>query len=180
MVKKILIVSLVLVFGASMLGASMLLAHDFTGRDLVGIGEPVTLEGTLRSEDNEWYLDTTDESYLLHVGPRDYLESKKIPIEEGEAVSVEGFQKDSDVAVVSMAVDGKTYALRDADGMPLWAGRGRRLAQKDGYGCRHEFSRNDRGRGFEGRRLGSGLSDTQKGWDSRQEQRYDSNNRGCW
>lgn len=175
MVKKILIVSLVLVFGAA-----VLFALDFTGRDLVGIGEPVTLEGTLRSEDNEWYLDTTDESYLLHFGPRDYLESMEIPIEEGEAVSVEGFQKGSDVAVVSVAVDGKTYALRDADGMPLWAGRGRRLAQKDGYGCRHEFSRNDRGRGLEGRRSGSGQSDSQKGWDSRQERRYDSNNRGCW
>jgi hypothetical protein len=32
---------------------------------LVRIGEIVTLEGTLRSEDNKWYLDTGDESYLI-------------------------------------------------------------------------------------------------------------------
>jgi hypothetical protein len=170
MAKKIMIISMVLVLGAFVLGAPMLIAHDVTGRDVVNSGELITLEGTLRFYDSEWHLDTDEESYLLHLGPRGYLEPSKIPIESGTVVSVEGFVKGNDIAVISVAVDGETYALRDRDGFPLWARRHERFAKKGEYECPHRFQRKGWGSGPEDREYGRGPKEFQRGWDRPQKQ----------
>jgi len=130
--KKILVVSMVMVLGAVLLGASMLVAHDLTGRDVVETGEVTTLEGTLRLESSEWYLDTDDGSYLLHFGNRAYLEKTGVDLEEGDRITVDGFSAGSDVAVVSVKNDGETFIFRNTDGTPRWAGRGERYARCDG------------------------------------------------
>lgn len=160
MVKKILIISMVLVFGAA-----ALFAHDVTGRDVVGSGELVTIEGTLRYESPEWYLDTEVGSYLLHFGNRSYLESTGITLEEGSEISVEGFAQGNDIAVVSAAADGKTYSFRDKDGVPFWAGRGNRYAKNGEDGCRRLFQGNGSGRGPANRRPGARQSGPRDGWD---------------
>ena len=138
MLKKVLIISMVLMFGAV-----AIFAHDFTGREVVGSGELVRIEGELRYDEPVWYLDSEKESYLLHLGPKSYLESKKIPMEDGKSVSVEGFRYEDDIAVVSVAADGKEYALRDTEGFPFWAGRGKRHSKNGGHGlmCRVPRSR---------------------------------------
>jgi hypothetical protein len=130
--KKILIVSLVIVLGAALVGASILVAHDLNGRDVVETGEMTALEGTLRYDASEWYLDTNDGSYLLHFGNRAYLEKTGMDLEEGERISVDGFAEGSDIAVVSVKSDGETFIFRNADGTPRWAGRGERYARLDG------------------------------------------------
>jgi hypothetical protein len=169
MVKKILIISMVLVFGAA-----ALFAHDVTGRDVVDSGALVTLEGTLRYESPEWYLDTQEGSYLLHFGNRGYLESTGIPIEDGKKLSVEGFAEGSDIAVVSASADGKTYSFRNRDGVPFWAGRGNRYAKNGEDGCRGWFQGNGSGRGPANRRPGAGRFGPRDGWDGpRHRQR-------CW
>ena len=128
--KKILIVAMVLLFGAA-----ALFAHDITGRDFTDSDELIVLKGTLRYESPEWYLDTEDGSYLLHFGNRDYLESTGIQGEDGKDLSVEGFVRGNDVLVASAAADGKVYSFRDNDGVPFWAGRGKRFARNGDDGC---------------------------------------------
>ena len=169
--KKILIVSLVMVLGAALLGASILAAHELTGRDVVSDGTAATLEGTLRYEAAEWYLDTDDGSFLLHLGNRDYLESSGVNLEEGAVIEADGFRTGSDVAVVSIRKDGKTFIFRDPDGTPKWAGRGERYA-RDGLrsggecaGCEDDIRR---GGGLDGRRMGCGpKEDLRQGYGTR-------------
>ncbi|MBN2323674.1 MAG: hypothetical protein JXQ30_08065 [Spirochaetes bacterium] len=167
--KKILIVSLVALIGAALAGATVLVAHDVNGRDVVETGEVVTLEGTLRLEAYEWYLDTDDESYLLHFGNRAYLESTGIDLAEGDRISVDGFAGGSDIAVVSVKSDGETFIFRNTDGTPRWAGRGERYARRDGTRSGERLARGglracdesngmgrffNRGGNIDGRRMG--------------------------
>ena len=159
MVKKILIISMLLVFGAAALFAHDVTGRDVVDRDVVDSGSLVTLEGSLRYESPEWYLDTEGGSYLLHFGNRGYLESTGIPIEDGKKLSVEGFVQGSDITVVSASADGKVYSFRDRDGVPFWAGRGRRYAKNGEDGCRRWFQGNGIGRGPANRRPGAGQSD---------------------
>jgi len=155
--KKILIVSLVMVLGAALLGGSILVAHDLTGRDVVETGRMTTIEGALRYEANEWYLDTDEESYLLHFGNRAYLESTGLDLEEGDLISVDGYAAGGDVAVASVRTGGETYLFRGPDGTPEWAGRGERYARG---GSRAPDDENGRGKNIgrsgdlESRRMG--------------------------
>ena len=121
MLKKILMVTLLLV-----LGASLLFADSLTGRDIVEEGSFITIQGVLKSEGTEWYLATEDGTYQLHFGNRNYLSSTGIELEEGVHCTIDGIVSDKDVAVATAAMDGKTYSFRDANGTPLWAGEGNR------------------------------------------------------
>ena len=169
MVKKILIISMVLVFAAA-----VLFAHDVTGREVVETGEMTVLEGTLRYESPVWYLDTEEGSYLLHFGNRGYLESTGIPIEDEKKISVEGFAEGNDIVVVSASADGKTYSFRDPDGVPFWAGRGKRYAKNEEYGCRRWFQGNGIGRGSVNRMPGAGRSGSRDDWDGPRDRQR------CW
>lgn len=136
MVKKIFIITLIF-----SVVAAALFAHDITGKDIVDKGSMVALDGTLRHESPEWYLYTEDGSYLLHFGNREYLEATGIVLEDGIRCEIEGLVAGSDIAVISATIDGKSYAFRNDDGTPLWAGRGRRLSMNKRRECMEDARR---------------------------------------
>ena len=121
MMKKILIITLLMV-----LGASLVFADSLTGRDIVKEGIFITLQGILKSEETEWYLTTNDGNYQLHFGNRNYLSSTGIELAEGAHYTIDGIVSENDVAVATATMNGETYSFRDANGTPLWAGEGNR------------------------------------------------------
>jgi hypothetical protein len=140
MMKKILIVTLLLV-----LGASLVFADSLTGRDIVEEGSFKTLQGVLTSQAAEWYLQTEQNTYQLHFGNRSYLSSTGIELADGAHCTIDGIVSDKDVAVAKATMDGKTYSFRDENGTPLWAGEGNRR-NHNGY-SKGQGSGNGSGRG---------------------------------
>jgi hypothetical protein len=138
MLKKILIVTLVMA-----LGASVLFAESFTGRNIVKEGSFTTINGTLRYDGVEWYLTTDDGTYQLHFGNKSYLSSTGIELEAGKNCEVDGIASGKEVVVVSATMNGKSYSFRDENGVPLWAGNGNQR-DRGGYGDRNS-SRNEYG-----------------------------------
>jgi hypothetical protein len=100
-------------------------ASERTGRDVADAGTLRTLSGTLASDDTEWYLDSAEGRYLLHLGNSSYVEQTGLILEAGETAVVKGIVDADEVSVVSLEIDGTTFAFRSEDGRPLWAGGGR-------------------------------------------------------
>ena len=137
MLKKILIVTLVMA-----LGASILFAESLTGRDIMREGDVTTINGTLKSEGIEWYLIAKGGSYQLHFGNRDYLSSTGIELEDGKSCTIDGIASGKDIAVATATMESSSYSFRDENGAPLWAGNGNRK-DRGGYSDRNEYgSRN--------------------------------------
>jgi hypothetical protein len=108
-------------------------ASDRTGRDVADAGTLRTLTGTLANDGTEWYLNTADGRYLLHLGNTAYVEQTGLVLEAGEAAEVKGIVDAGEVSVVSLRMGGETYTFRSEDGRPLWAG-GRGGAGRGGHG----------------------------------------------
>ena len=119
--KKILLITLFFV-----LGASLVFADSLTGRDMVEEGGYMTLQGILKSKRTEWYLTTESVTYQLHFGNRNYLSSTGIELADGVHCTIDGIVSDKDVAVAKATMEGRTYSFRDENGKPLWAGEGSR------------------------------------------------------
>ena len=109
-------------------------ASERTGRDVADAGTLRTISGTLSSDDAEWYLDTGDGRFLLHLGNTSYVEQTGLVLEAGETAVVRGIVDADEVSVVSLEIDGKTFAFRSEDGRPLWAGGGRGAGRGTGRG----------------------------------------------
>ena len=114
------------------------------GRSVAETGRLADLSGSLDRQGTEWYLVMEGARLALHLGNTRYVESTGIQLQEGTPVKVRGFVDGQEVAVVSIQLDGRLYAFRTEDGVPLWAGQGRQA----GTGGRG-------GRGGGGARLGS-------------------------
>jgi len=109
-------------------------ASERTGRDVADAGTLRTLSGTLASDDTEWYLDSADGRFLLHLGNTAYVEQTGLVLEAGETAVVRGIVDADEVSVVSLEIDGRTFAFRSEDGRPLWAGGGRGAGRGTGQG----------------------------------------------
>jgi hypothetical protein len=96
------------------------------GKSVVEIGTLDNLSGTLSYDGSEWYLDTDKERHILHFGNSAYVESTGIDLREGESIDVRGFVSGEEIAVAAVRIDEQVYTFRNEDGMPLWAGNGRR------------------------------------------------------
>jgi hypothetical protein len=94
------------------------------GRDIVRLGKPETLKGTLAMKGDEWTLIVGETVYEIHMGPAEFRTQKGFNLTEGEEATVSGFLHGNDLAVTTMATNGTTIALRDDTGRPLWAGTG--------------------------------------------------------
>jgi hypothetical protein len=96
-----------------------------------------TVKGTLEEEQGLWKLNTGKAVYFLHFGDWAYLAGTGMPLEKGKAITVEGSVFDADIVVFNASMEGKTYAFRDKNGVPLWAkyGWGRRGPGDDVWGC---------------------------------------------
>jgi hypothetical protein len=87
-----------------------------------------TIEGTVL-ETSELVIETAEgQTVQIGLGPSHYREGQGFVLEVGEEVSVSGYYEDEEFRagqVVKLAT-GESILLRDADGRPMWAGRGRR------------------------------------------------------
>jgi len=123
-----------------------------SGKSVVEMGNLENLSGKLSYDGSEWYLDTGKDLYILHFGNSAYVESTGIDLREGEPIDVRGFVSNEEIAVAAARIDAQVYTFRNEDGMPLWAGNGRRDNQivlpYDGIGG----SNQPRGQGGQGDR----------------------------
>jgi hypothetical protein len=110
-------------------------SFDGNGRGVVEAGELLSLVGRLESRDSVWTLNQEGSRRVLHLGNARYVESTGIHLRDGAEVEVRGFADGREVAVVSIAIDGQDFRFRSDDGVPLWAGQGRRTAGGGGNGA---------------------------------------------
>ena len=92
------------------------------------VEEWVTLEGTVTAVDANLLEVTTGDGKVIVVENRAwwFAQEQGFTLAAGDAVSLTGFYEDVDFeagSINSLATD-VTVSLRDADGRPLWAGRG--------------------------------------------------------
>lgn len=131
---------------ALVLAASAAFAH-LPGRDLIDPDKLTELQGTLAGIGTAWTLETADGTYLLHLGNRTYLEETGARLENGKQAAVQGYLEGSDLVATRIDLDGESYRLRDEEGIPLWAGNGRRSWRGAGLGCHDGYGPGGFGRG---------------------------------
>jgi hypothetical protein len=142
-----------------------------SGKSVVDLGTVGNLSGTLHYDGSEWYLDTEKNQYILHFGNSAYVDSTGINLREGELIDVRGFVSGEEIAVAAARIDDRVYTYRNEDGMPLWAGNGRRDNQivrpYDGSSGSNQ-SRGQGGNGGQGgRSRGQGLESEDGAFDRR-------------
>ena len=93
------------------------------------VEEWLTYGGSVVALDDEGVTIATGDGQELAIklGPPWYRESLDFSAEVGDQVSVVGFYDDDhfETGQVANQTNGQTLILRDEDGRPLWAGRGR-------------------------------------------------------
>ena len=105
-------------------------AESLKGRDFVRLGEPGSVEGSLKRARGEWFLVAGNETYELHLGDHAHRAATGINLEEGKHAEVTGFiyaregRDEVDIAVCTILLDGTEYRFREDDGTPLWRGSG--------------------------------------------------------
>lgn len=107
-------------------------SSQLKGRDIVRLGRPVTLTGTLVQQGNEWALRAGDIVYEIHLGPAQYRDHQGFTLTEGEEAVVHGFLYGTDMAVTAMETGGKSISLRDESGRAVWSGTA--YGRGGGYG----------------------------------------------
>ena len=130
--KKIRVfVMSILLIGSVAAGA---FAADLVGREVVEQGTIGTVAGILVYQDSEWFIDTGNGLFLVHLGNHDFVDGTGMELSEGDEATVYGFIAGQDIAAVNVTLGSEVYALRSEDGFPLWAGSGRMRNQETGEG----------------------------------------------
>ena len=113
----------IIVLAVMLVGVSGSFASDsgITGREVVAMGTLQIMEGTLVEEDGEWYLQTGEILYAVHLGNHDFLDTLDMDLNEGESVTLKGFVHGEDIAAVNLMTGDNSYDFRREDGKPLWA-----------------------------------------------------------
>jgi hypothetical protein len=80
------------------------------------------------------YLKTDQGTMRVHLGPVKFLEQQQFAPKVGDTLSVTGAKMTTGRGEVIVAAEvkagGKTVTLRDAQGKPVWAGKGRQGCPK--------------------------------------------------
>jgi len=75
-------------------------------------------------------LKTEKKTIPVHLGPSWYLETQAVTFAPGDKVEVTGsrvtYQGQPTIIAAEVKKDGQVLKLRDAAGIPVWAGQGRR------------------------------------------------------
>jgi hypothetical protein len=113
----------IIVLAVMLVGVLGSFASDsgITGREVVAMGILQTMEGTLVEEDDEWYLQTGEILYAVHLGNYDFLDTLEMDLNEGDRVTLKGFVHGEDIAAVNIITGDNSYSFRREDGKPLWA-----------------------------------------------------------
>jgi len=127
---RLLVLSILLI-GSAAAGA---FAADLVGREVVDQGTIGTVTGALVYQDSEWFIDTEDGLFLVHLGNHDFVDGTGMELNEGDEAIVYGFIAGQDIAAVNVTLGSEVYALRSEDGFPLWAGSGAMRNQETGEG----------------------------------------------
>ena len=107
---------------------------ELSGRDIAANGSLRILKGTFEIEDDEWYLQTDDQLYIVHKGLDWYTEEIGFLPPVGKQVIIEGFVLGDEISPCTIKVGNASYAFRSSEGYPLWGGRGNRSNERsDGY-----------------------------------------------
>jgi len=74
-------------------------------------------------------LKTTQGTFNVHVGPTTYFASKNFSVAKGDELTITGskvqFQGTESLIAREIKKGDQVLTLRDANGLPLWSGRGR-------------------------------------------------------
>lgn len=96
-----------------------------------------TIKGTVESlgpkgrrmQHESRIIKTDQGNIMVHLGPVWYMDQHKIVLNPGDAVEVTGSKMEMAGGTMMVAkevkVGGKTFQLRDDQGVPLWRGQGR-------------------------------------------------------
>ena len=100
-----------------------------------------TIKGTVegagpkgrRMQHESRIIKTDQGSIMVHLGPTSYMNQQQIQLNPGDVVEVTGSKMERGGRTMMMAkevtVNGKTFKLRDDQGLPLWRGQGRPQSQ---------------------------------------------------
>jgi hypothetical protein len=81
-----------------------------------------------RMQHVSWIIKTAKGSITVHLGPAQFINQYQISLKPGDPVEATGSQMEMGGAPMLVAkevkVGGKTYQLRDDQGVPLWRGQG--------------------------------------------------------
>jgi hypothetical protein len=103
---------------------------DGTGTGQAQVDEWLTLQGTITSADPDTLGVQTDSGEQVTVDNRAwwFAQDQAFTASVGDRVTVVGFYEDGDFEVgqIDNLTTGQTVSIRDENGRPQWAGRGRR------------------------------------------------------
>ena len=147
--KSLLVIGLCLAFAAPALaqmgggqgmGGPPMTHHMGLGRDRGMMYNPqtvTTIQGTVeslgpkgpRGQQESRIIKTDQGSILVHLGPTRYMNQLQMQLNPGDAVEVTGSNVVMRGRTLLLAKEvkacGKTFQLRDDQGLPLWRGQGR-------------------------------------------------------
>ena len=130
MTKNTLIVLIILLISVGLFASDT----ELTGREIATNGSLLTLTGTFEIEDDEWYLQTENQLYIIHKGLDWYTEEIGFLPPSGKQVIIEGFVLENEISPCTILSENISYAFRSSEGYPLWGGRGNRSNERtDGY-----------------------------------------------
>ncbi len=82
-----------------------------------------------RMQHVSWIIRTAQGDLTVHLGPSTYLNQQQLVINPGDAIEVTGSQLQMRGKTMLVAkevkVGGRTFEIRDDQGLPLWRGQGR-------------------------------------------------------
>ena len=100
-----------------------------------------TIQGTVetagppmgRVQHVSWVVKTDQGKITVHLGPAWYINQQQIVLKPGDALEATGSKMEMGGGTMMLAkevtVGGKTFKLRDDQGLPLWRGQGRSRPQ---------------------------------------------------
>jgi hypothetical protein len=102
---------------------------DGTGTGQAEVDEWVTVQGTVVSVDADALVvqAATGEQVVVENRPWSFVQEQGFAAQPGDQMTLAGFYEDGDLEVgqITDTTNGQTVQLRDTDGRPMWAGRGR-------------------------------------------------------
>jgi hypothetical protein len=143
-IKSLLIIGLCLALAGpalAQMGGGQGMGGPGMGRGMgMGMYNPqtvTTIQGTVatagpqmgRVQHVSWVVKTDQGNVTVHLGPAWYINQHQVVLNPGDAVEATGSKMEMGGGTMLVAkevkVGGKTFQLRDDQGVPLWRGQGR-------------------------------------------------------